>query len=62
MEVINRIARFVRGWLRQALCSLPLTGVRTGELRYATPEQFDFDHGVCLFFACRIASDFATHE
>jgi integrase len=32
--------------IRQALRLLLLTGVRTGELRYATPEQFDLDRGL----------------
>jgi integrase len=32
--------------IQQALRLLLLTGVRTGELRYATPEQFDLDRGL----------------
>ena len=32
--------------IRQALRLLLLTGVRTGELRYATPEQFDLEQGL----------------
>jgi integrase len=33
---------------RQGLRLLLLTGVRTGELRHATPEQFDLEHGLWI--------------
>jgi integrase len=45
-ELLQTLRVYGNGQTRQAVRLLLLTGVRTGELRYATPEQFDLDHGL----------------
>ncbi|GHU04797.1 hypothetical protein FACS1894158_05840 [Betaproteobacteria bacterium] len=44
--LLQNLRTYGNGPIRQALFLLLLTGVRTGELRHATPEQFDLEHGL----------------
>ncbi|WP_372387501.1 tyrosine-type recombinase/integrase [Xanthomonas axonopodis] len=56
LPVMLQTLRKYRGRLRTQLGIrlLLLTGVRTGELRYATPDQFDLEHGLWIIPVARL--------
>jgi integrase len=45
-ELLQTVQAYDNATIRQALRLLLLTGVRTGELLHATPEQFDLERGL----------------